>query len=284
MADPVKSLIQLLTKNKGKKKTENRAKQEPSIDDSRVVDNPALVAEADGFEGTVTRDDYVYDDNDGDSPIKSWSAAIGNANLQLLFNGLLSIALVACLMVIFNQKPTVIMKPPVMLGDIKIENGLPNADWKRSWALFFSSTVGNVTPRNVEFVSKVITSFMVPAIQDANTSRIRQLTQIMKMRGVTQEFAMQDISYDEVSDLVWVWGYKTTKTNHVGAGEEDEAEDRRKWTFEMLIKPTETGTPQITYLDQYEGTPRYENANNVKNGVVMKPAEDSKKKTGKGSK
>lgn len=45
----------------------------------------------------------------------------------------------------------------------------------------------------------------------------------------------------------------------------------------MIIKPTETGSPQITFLNQYEGTPKYENANHFKGDIVI-PVEDPKKK------
>lgn len=204
MADPLKSFVEFLLKKDKTKNNKATDKKEPSFDDDDdEAGNIGAVEEADGFDRTVTRDSYHFD-NEKNTPLGSWSAAIAHANLQQIINGLLALALCGSLYMNFNQKPTIIMKPPMMLGDIKIENGLPNADWKRSWGLFFANTVGNVTPRNVEFASKVVTSFMAPEIQEANATRIRQLTSIMKMRGVTQEFQMQDIAYDEVSDLLWI--------------------------------------------------------------------------------
>ena len=44
-----------------------------------------------------------------------------------------------------------VIKPPVLTGEIRIEDGLPNKEWQESWALYLHM-IGNINPRNVEFV------------------------------------------------------------------------------------------------------------------------------------
>ena len=282
MKDPIGALFKALRQPKANKSSQKEERREPELQDE-IDNDPEDHMEAEGFGRTVTRDDYLQnpDDNHVDSPITSWSAAVANANFQKIINAVLAFTILFCLFMQFQQKPTVVVKPPVLLGDIKIEDGLPNADMKRSWGLFIANTIGNVTPRNVEFASKVVASFLSPELQDATSKSIRQMAQIMKLRGVYQDFNIQDVGYDAASDLVWVWGYKTTKTKSTddndGSGS---AEDKRKWTYEMIVKFNESGYPKITYLDQYEGVPKFEHGNNVQDGVVVQ-SQDNKKSKGK---
>ena len=58
-------------------------------------------------------------------------------NFLMVSNVGLVVMLAMSLWTQMNHKPTVIIKPPVLTGEIRIEDGLPNKEWMESWAPSF---------------------------------------------------------------------------------------------------------------------------------------------------
>lgn len=204
----------------------------------------------------------------------SWSAAMVKSNFMVVSNvGLVAVALVLAFNQM-NQKPTVIVKPPVMTGEFRIEDGLPNKEWQQSWALFISHMLGNVNPRNVEFVARQVTSLLSPNLQTGVEADLRKVVEMMRMSGLTQTFEVQDLRYDPTTGMVWCWGNKTTQLMGPKASGNagNDTSDRRRWTYEFIIRLNEMGMPVVTHIDQYEGTPRYDRASGVtEEGQVLNP-------------
>ena len=139
----------------------------------------------------------------------SWSAAMVKTNFLLVSNVGLVLLLMMSLWSQLNQKPTVVIKPPVLTGEIRIEDGLPNKEWQESWALYLAHMIGNINPRNVEFVSKQVVAMLSTNLQLEKERDIRRIVDMMRMSNLTQSFEVQDLKYEASTRMVWVWGYKT---------------------------------------------------------------------------
>ena len=181
-----------------------------------------------------------------------------------------------------NQKPTVVIKPPVLTGEIRIEDGLPNKEWQESWALYLAHMIGNINPRNVEFVSKQVVAMLSTNLQLEKERDIRRIVDMMRMSNLTQSFEVQDLKYEASTRMVWVWGYKTTQlasSNKQATSATEDSADRRRWTFEFIIRLNELGMPVVTHIDQYDGLPRFDRANGVtEEGMVIEPPKKSSSK------
>lgn len=212
----------------------------------------------------------------------SWSAAMVKTNFLLVSNVGLVLLLMMSLWSQLNQKPTVVIKPPVLTGEIRIEDGLPNKEWQESWALYLAHMIGNINPRNVEFVTKQVTSLLSPSLQDSSERAMRRLVEQLRLSNFSQQFEVQDIHYDPTTRMVWVWGYKTTQlasSNKQATSATEDSADRRRWTFEFIIRLNELGMPVVTHIDQYDGLPRFDRANGVtEEGMVIEPPKKSSSK------
>lgn len=283
MADPLRSLFQALFNRNVNTRVRDRD------------DGPAINAEATP-EPEEERSPYaplstsLLGQEREMTALTSWSTAMVRSNIAQLTNVMLGVALLGMTWMHWNTKPTVIIKPPVLTGEIRIEDGLPNKEWQESWALFLSHMLGNINPRNVDFVTRTTISMLSPKLQVSKEADIRRMVEMMKMSNLTQSFDVQDLQYEPRSRIVWVWGYKTTQLATARAASSTELSnnsntaDRRRWTFEYVIRLSEVGMPVVTHIDQYEGLPKFDRANGVtEEGDVLSPPEKKGKKSQKES-
>lgn len=268
----------------GKPDEHAKKRREPSVEPGIVnTDEPSTGEDVGRYKPTdydIDEDDQLYGTN---SPaLRSWSSAMVERNWLLVSNVVLAIGLVAVIAFSVTKKPVVIVKPPMLTGDIRIEDGKPNKEWLISWALYAAYQVGNINPRNVSFISRVMTGMLSPQLQINAEATIRQNAEVMKNSNITQSFVADDVRYDQVSGLIWVWGNKVTRLNNQNSSTESaSAGDSRRWTYEFIIRMNEMGMPIITHMDQYSGLPDYDRAQSVTpEGTVL---ENPKEKSGKPS-
>ncbi|MGL5126914.1 MAG: TraE/TraK family type IV conjugative transfer system protein [Aeromonas popoffii] len=271
MADPIGNFFKALFNKEVPTRARDRAVDAPLSDVPTV--EPEAESKWDPLSPALEGEDRKH------TAITSWSSAMVKSNFMMLSNaGLVAIVL----LLVFNQmnkKPTIIVKPPVMTGEFRIEDGLPNKEWQQSWALFIAHMLGNVNPRNVEFVARQVTSLLSPNLQAAVEVDLRKVVEMMRMSGLSQTFEVQDLRYDQNTGMVWCWGIKNThlvgakSSNNAG----NETSDRRRWTYEFIIRLNEMGMPVVTHIDQYEGAPRYDRASGVtEEGQVLNPPKKNK--------
>lgn len=279
MADPVKNMFTALFRAlKGEKTLQlGTTRTEPKLADSNQPDDTGFDVSEHPFHSPPEEKSL---DNEAEM---SWSGALVKANVTTISNLILSAAVLAAVGYMMFRGPTIIIKPPVMTGDIVIEDGHPNKEWKKSWALYASYLLGNLNPKNVKFVSERIITMLSPKLQNEQAQSIQKIAEIMKARSVSQSFEVQDLNYDPTSDMIWVWGYKATSLQGADSRTMSESSagdsDRRRWTFEYVIHLNETGMPVITHLRQYEGLPELLNAAGVtESGEVIKVPKKGAKK------
>lgn len=212
---------------------------------------------------------------------KSWSEAMVRSNWLFVTNIMLAAGVLLCVFMLLNKQPIIIVRPPVMTGEIRIEDGKPNTDWMLSWAFYAAYQLGNVNPRNVEFVAKIASMILAPNLQMDAEKNIRQLVEVMRASNITQTFTANDVKYDVKSGLVWVLGNKTTRMTRAGSisdGVDGVNDDTRSWTYEFVIRMNHEGMPVITHIDQYSGLPDYQRAASVTpEGLVLEDPRKEKK-------
>ncbi|KAA1186416.1 TraE/TraK family type IV conjugative transfer system protein [Photorhabdus heterorhabditis] len=172
-------------------------------------------------------------------------------NAKIVKSNILLAAVVAAVVVkvMFFSDPITIITPPNMTEEIKLIGNKTSESYKTQWALFFSTMVGNINPKNINFVTDYITEALSPELQAKTSEELQNQATLMATRGVDQSFSPNDIYYDPKNDVVYVWGNKTTRLINVP----DKVESSR-WTYEWVLG-MKNGRPRIAYVKQYAGTP-----------------------------
>lgn len=273
MADPIGNFIKAFFNKDVPTRTRDRADDEPLVSVAAADSDPA--SKWAPLEPSLEGPDRPQ------TALTSWSSAMVKTNIMMVSNAALVGVVLLLVFNQMNQKPTIIVKPPVMTGEFRIEDGLPNKEWQESWALFIAHMLGNVNPRNVEFVARQTLSLLSPNLQRQLDDDLHKVVDMMRMSNLSQTFEVQDLRYDANTGMVWCWGNKTTQL--VGARSSNstgsETSDRRRWTYEFIIRLNEMGMPVVTHIDQYEGTPRYDRAGEVtEEGQVLTPPKKNKDK------
>jgi len=150
---------------------------------------------------------------------------------------------------VFFTSPVTIITPPNMTEEITVIGNKTSESYKTQWALFFSTMVGNINPKNIQFVTSYILKALSAELQAQIGEELTNQANLMATRGVDMSFTPNDIYYDAKNDLIYVWGTKVTKLTNVP----DKAESS-KWTYEWVIG-MRNGMPRIAYVKQYAGTP-----------------------------
>lgn len=178
---------------------------------------------------------------------QSWSQAMVTDNIKTL--SLLGLTVVILLQQIFiNDAPIEVRINPTTLTETAIVRGNDaNPIYKQSWALAMAELVGNINPRNVEFMKNAVMPILSPKLQVELSRQIDETVTIIKAKNITQIFIVQNMFHNDKNDVIYIWG---DKKSFVG----NEAASSVKWTYEFKIG-VHNGSPRILHVDQYLGTP-----------------------------
>lgn len=172
-------------------------------------------------------------------------------NTKIINANILALVIIAGLVgkEIFLDKPVTVVTPPNMNEEIRVIGNKASESYKTQWALFYSTMLGNINPKNIQFIMDYIIKSLSPELQGRIAAELQSQINIMQTRGVDQTFTPIDIYFDEKNDMVYVWGTKTTKLTNVS-----DKQETSKWTYEWVIGLRQ-GMPRIAYANQYAGTP-----------------------------
>lgn len=179
---------------------------------------------------------------------KSWSQAIASRNIALLTSLVLATGFVMLAIKVTLQKPIVVVAPPNFINEFTIQGDQVSDAYKISWAIYLASTIGNTNQRNIKFNKDVIGSMLSPNLRESISSKMDRAAEILRTRKVKQSFTIEDTRYDPHNDIVYVWGKKVISTIR-------QEPIVSNWTIEAQVKAS-NGSPRITYLKQYSGTPK----------------------------
>jgi|GEM_PF-1437552 conjugal transfer pilus assembly protein TraE len=141
----------------------------------------------------------------------------------------------------------IIMVPPQLEAETKIVNGEGDAEYQKRFAFSFANLIGNVTPKNVQFIVDQVNASFSPALRDATAQSIENDARILRSRDLKSTFVVEDMLFNDDRNIVWVWGERTIKGDGVPPVS-------NPYTFEFQIKPV-NGFPRILHYDAFEGHP-----------------------------
>lgn len=145
---------------------------------------------------------------------------------------------------VFSRKETVVLVPPTLKEQAKVSLKKADQKYQESWALFFALILGNITPRNIEFVAGEIERYLSPAIYQSVMKDVVEQGQGIKETNLSTTFEPRELVYDDKTGHVLVKGQMVMrgafgKPQNVGK------------TFEFGIE-VKNYYPQITFLNAYD--------------------------------
>jgi conjugal transfer pilus assembly protein TraE len=178
---------------------------------------------------------------------KSYAQYQNDRQKLLLSNSVLSAVVLILSYILLTQDEIIVMVPPQLDAEAKIINGEGDSEYQKRFAFSFANLIGNVTPKNVEFIVEQIDTSFSPALKGAIGQAIENDARILKSRDLESTFIVEDMLYNKHKNVVWVWGDRTVKGDGVPP-------ISNPYTFEFQIKPV-NGFPRVTHYDAYEGHP-----------------------------
>lgn len=178
---------------------------------------------------------------------QSWSAAIVRSNLMIVSN--LILAAICLLLFIDNMSQDVEVRitPAEIHEQYWIRKNEASDNYKASWAMMMAEIMGNVNPKNVDFLVEQLPVFLSPNLSQQMEAEIVNAANLIKARGIQTIFELQDVQYDKARDLFFAWGTKRTFVKGQPAG-------NAQHTYEMRID-IKNGRPRIVELATYPGSP-----------------------------
>ena len=142
----------------------------------------------------------------------------------------------------------VLILPPNTNEKVEISRMNASQSYKKAWALFIASLLGNINPENAEFIKASLANMVTGEIKLAMNEQIAMAIEQLKQEKVSAVFEVRQVIYEPETDHVFVAGH----TNLVGAGGKTNTSDQ---TYEFKIDVNQY-SPLITYLSIYTGGPK----------------------------
>jgi conjugal transfer pilus assembly protein TraE len=155
----------------------------------------------------------------------------------------------------------VILMPPGLSEKAEISKNKASEGYKKSWAMYTATLIGNVTPENADFVLESFSVMVTGDIRALITEQVAQELETLKQEKVSSVFEIIRVTYEPESDKVFVTG----RNRMIGGGGKSTPTDQ---TFEFRIDVKQY-SPIITSMAAYKGGPR------LKDFVI---AEETKKR------
>lgn len=153
---------------------------------------------------------------------------------------------------IMSTHEIVTMQPPELSGIAKVGVDSANSEYKKSWALYTATLVGNVTPGNVAFVSDTLSGMLDSKIYPKIRTQIAAMAKdpVFANNSTSLVYEPRSVIYEPTSDKTFVVGEFYT----MSAGGRTMT---RRMVYEMIVS-IQNYRPVITHMDTYEGLPRTE--------------------------
>lgn len=151
---------------------------------------------------------------------------------------------------VMSRNEVVVLVPPLLKEQVKVSLKKADQKYQESWALFFALLLGNVTPRNIEFVAAEIEKYLAPSVYQDVMKDIYEQGKAVKDINVSTTFEPRDLVYDDKTGHVLVKGHMVMRGNF------GKPQTLGK-TFEFGIA-VKNYYPEIIFLNAYDKKPKEE--------------------------
>lgn len=182
--------------------------------------------------------------------LKTFEGMQAEQQWSRILNGLLVAVIFILVVLVFQKKTVVVVKPWALSEEAMIEEDDASAGYKESWGFMLSHLLGNVNPKTVSFAAKRLGPLLNPAIYQEVMDVMYQQANEIKIDRISMRFEPRDIVYEKTTNKTFVSGYSYIKGT---AG--DEKKSLRTYEFKIRIA---NYAPVIDFIDIYQGTPRTE--------------------------
>jgi len=179
----------------------------------------------------------------------SWRLASLSNKVLLVANLLLAFAVVVLGGAAINNRERITVVPPNIDKPYTIGWRSATPEYYKSFALYFSGLIGQISPKNIEFVIQtVVDRFCDAPIADGIKKKLRAIAADYQFQQSTASswFEGDKLFWEESSGKVFVTGRLWTVYANRNVVSRDV-------TYEYRIEVRE-GQPVITNFDSYEGT------------------------------
>ena len=158
----------------------------------------------------------------------------------------LSFAVLILAILVQGKNTEIVVMPPDYFEPIIVDGKYANRSYIANHALSIALSLGNISSKNIDFVSDALMRILSPRLQTKLGKSLETEAKLLAKKRARQTFEVEDVMFRERDNLVWVWGEKSTT---VGGNTM-----REYFTYEFRIEPNH-GMPKITHFDAYPGKP-----------------------------
>ena len=166
---------------------------------------------------------------------------------MLLTNIILAISLAYAVIQLSNKHDRVILVPPSMDKKAAIAWDAADKEYKKSFALYMATLVGNMQPKSSATILDSVSAFMDSRIYNSFREKILIIINdpVFKSSGSVISFIPQSIQYENETSRVFVTGTIVTTTS-------GSTKYSKNVVYELGIKIKE-GRPWVFHFTSYEG-------------------------------
>ena len=170
--------------------------------------------------------------------------------LVLLLSGvifLMAVSLVFSINYSSSLKERIVIVPPGLSGPVAVDWGRADAEYIKTFGLFYATLVGSINPRNVEYVADRLAAMT----SQLAYPEIRRSLQVLSKdplfmdQGTTTSFVSHSIAYEPERNKVFVLGEVRVQ----GLPSQSKVFDT---VYEMTVTIDE-GKPVVHSVDNYPG-------------------------------
>ncbi|TXI08282.1 MAG: hypothetical protein E6Q76_07485 [Rhizobium sp.] len=169
-----------------------------------------------------------------------------NKFTRLIVVGLLAANLILVTLVA-STKPIVVLTPPTLEKASTIEARTADENFKKAWALFLADLMGSITPANVDFIVESLSLYLSSNVYNTVKAALYDQAREVRTEGMTITFSPKEVSYEQSTGKVFVYGNNRTERR---GGRADNI-DR---TYEFIVS-MQNYRPVITRMSVYRGPP-----------------------------
>lgn len=105
-----------------------------------------------------------------------------------------------------KKDTAVILIPPSLSEKSEIAQNKASEGYKKAWAMYTATLIGNVSPENADFVLDSFSNMVTGEIRSLITEQVAQELDMLKQEKVASRFEIVRVTYEPETDKVFITG------------------------------------------------------------------------------
>lgn len=149
---------------------------------------------------------------------------------------------------IMDMHERLVISPPYVNEKMEIAWDSANQEYVKSFGLYLSGVIGNITPKNADFIIETLSYFLDPSIYSEARIKLKSMTSdpVFNDSGVFSYYLPNGIVYEPETKKVFVLGDLV-----MGSAARAPKPTPMVYEFKIVISK---GRPLVKSIDNYSGT------------------------------